>query len=121
MFMKLRGCRAQSVSGEYLLIFFLVVAVISSMTIYAQRALQARFRDVRLAAVAIIRNSYQGTIYTHYEPYYANTISTNDRELYRKNEIFGAGGGITGVFTQTLDEVTASEATSLQLPPRDAR
>lgn len=121
MFKILKTDRAQAITGDYLLTFFLVVGIISAMTVFVQRALQAKFRDARNFAVnAIIRNAYDGPIWFAYEPYYANVASTSGRDLSHIIRIRGAGGGVTGTFIKDIDEITAVQSQTQQLPPAEA-
>lgn len=111
------------VFAEYAFVMVIIVSVISVMTIYIQRALQARIRDARNTVIKTIANNYNGvanyTIFYEYEPYYtqATTEAVNDSgeqaSLLR--------GGTTGIFLKDFGSTVGVQTNSEQLPPRDAR
>ena len=85
MFRLLKDNKAQAVMGEYVLTFFLVIGVMSAMTIYLKRALQGQIYSARdeMANMVATRASgqYTGRLYVGYEPYYLNSVSTLNRVI----------------------------------------
>jgi len=121
MLKGLRNVRGQSVSGEYVMVFFLALGAIAAMTIFSQRALQGHIRDARIAMVDIVRNypnGYQGALYYEYEPYYTNTVSEMDRRSFIQSGL--VDGGASGISHQIINEATSLESQSETAPPRMA-
>ena len=115
MLKLLRQNKAQAVMSEYLLIFFVTIGMISAMTIYFKRAVQARVYSARhfvvndIAARIISSGYYAGniiTLYTQYEPYYANTQSLVDRRTSSTETIVGDAPGKTGIYRKAIDDYT---------------
>ena len=123
MLRYLKTTKAQIVMGEYVLVFFVVVGMVTAMTVYFKRAVQARVVGARDKMFNIVLNRtagyYTGNIYREYEPYYANTESSVARSGDTKTELLP--GLTTGSFRKTLDEVTAVQTRSETAPPRDAK
>jgi hypothetical protein len=122
MFKLLREKKAQAVIGEYLLIFFLVIAMITAMSIYIRRTLQGRMRDARETMVQIVidraGNVANGTVYREYEPYYLNSDTTVTRTAVMRDSLYGGGG--TGFNRKSYDDTTAVRTISQTAAPRDA-
>ena len=110
--------RAQ-VIGEYALTIALVIVVLVSMTFFLRRLFMARIKDSRDAMLRIVRSSYNGTIPTEYEPYYAQTNAEVTRNINDQTNL--VAGGRTGVFRKTYNEAISVNSQSVQLPPKDAR
>lgn len=106
--------------GEYALTILLVVMVLTAMTVYVRRVIQARVFDARRYMIEQVKTAPNliGTIYLEYEPYYVN--STTDRDMYQDEQKNLVGGGRTGIFRKYFNEGTASATTSVQLPPSNA-
>lgn len=108
--------------GEYVLVFFIVVGLISAFTIYFKRAVQARMFDARNTMLNIVLNRTQGyytdSVQLEYEPYYGNTVSMVIRSEDTKINL--QPGLRTGIFIKTLNEITAVQTQSETAPPRDA-
>lgn len=123
MFKYLKTNKAQAVMGEYVLVFFVVVGLVTAMTVYFKRAVQARVFDARNAMFNIVLNRtagyYTGNLYGEYEPYYASTESTVVRSADTTTGLLP--GGTTGIFQKTFDEVTAVQTHSETAPPKDAK
>lgn len=111
MFRNLKNKEAQMVGAEYVLTFFIIVGVMISMTIYVRRALQARIRDVRIYAINRVETEagdyYDGQLYLGYDPYYKNTDGFTIRRSETTKQL--SGGGVTGIFTKTMDEYSRVE------------
>ena len=115
--------------AEYLLIFFLVVAAMSAMSIYFKRLLQARLRDARMymvndvmARTNVLDSSgnayYNGVLYYDYEPYYTETDSTIERITNDEDRVLSGIG--SGRYQKVVDESTTIDTQSTTLPPRNA-
>ena len=113
--------RGQAVVGEYALVIFLVLAVITTMTIYFKRGIQARIHDARDYMVDEVRTrsagSFDGDLYKEYEPYYLETDATITRDLSHMTNILP--GATSGIFRKTIDDTTAVQVQSETLPPKD--
>jgi len=122
MFKNISNNRAQSVMGEYVLTFFLVVAFMTSMTLYLKRALQSYVREARLEMGDVIENRtfgfYRGNIITQYEPYYINSAASVDRRLSSSDGLLPSPGFATGIYSKTFDESTTTQSRSETLPPQ---
>ena len=114
--------KAQAVMGEYVLVFFLAIGMVTAMTIYFRRAVQARIHDARDAMLNIVVNRtagyYTGNIQIGYEPYYGSTVSMVVRQENATTNLLP--GATTGIFRKTSDAVTAVQTHSETAPPRDA-
>ena len=136
MFKALKNCFGQIVMGEYVLTFFLLVAVIGAMTLYFQRTLQGRVHDARDYMINYVRTQtsqldangnayYSGPLDIAYEPYYANSVSdVLQKSAKRESLEAGATSGIyraVGVLDafQTMEK-TSAVTTSNTAPPKDA-
>lgn len=121
MLKNLSNRQAQAVMGEYVLVIFMVLAVIVAMTVYFKRAIQARLHDARDYMVNDVRQrtvgSYNGELYLHYEPYYTNTIATVARDASSTTLILP--GASSGIFRKVIDETTSVQVNSETAPPRD--
>jgi len=122
MFKYFKTNKAQAVMGEYVLVFFVAIGMVTAMTIYFKRAVQARIYDARNTMLDIVVNRtqgyYSGNIYAEYEPYYGSTVSTVVRGENATTKLLP--GATTGIFSKTFDEVTAAETYSETAPPRGA-
>jgi len=126
MLKLLKGKQAQAVVGEYLLVFFLVVGMLTAMSIYFKRAVQARVFGARKTMRNIVIQRADG-FYTEdledvirrgYEPYYAETNSTVWRRSDTRTDL--TAGGTTGIFSKTIDESTTAITRSETAPPKSA-
>lgn len=122
----LNNKRAQAPLGEYLLVLLLVATVITAMSLYFRRLLQAKIRDAG-QAVFVTVNDYAGGYYNNlydnlyyaYDPYYLNATTIREIDSERTTKI--KGGGSTGVFTQSINETTKSQIKSITAPPVEAK
>jgi len=121
MLTSINNKRAQATVGEYALSIFLVLAVMSAMTIYFKRGIQARIHDARDFMVNDVRartaGSYDGDLYLHYEPYYTDTDATVRRNMSHTTRL--SPGVTSGAFRKTIIETTGVEVSSETLPPKD--
>jgi len=113
--------KAQAVMGEYALVIFLVIAVMTSMTIFFKRAVQARIHDARdymtSEVPARVAGAVTGNIYKEYEPYYANTDATVFRTVDDTIRVLPAAS--SGIFLKEFNETTNVRVDSTTAPPRD--
>ena len=121
----IRNNKAQVLFGQYVLVFFLIVAAATGMSIYFKRAIQARIHDATLvSARAVIdgvpRELYVGNVYTQYEPYYLNTASDIGQDSLAKEKLFPSVDRHTGIFKKTIDDGTSTKTIGDTAPPRDA-
>ena len=118
MFKRSRSNKAQ-MTGEYALTLFLVVGVITAMTIYVRRALQAQLYDARRYMFNTVKTApHIGKLNLYYEPYYIQSNSLVDQSINEKEET--RGGGQTGRFRRVFDDTTTVQTDSTQLPPANA-
>ena len=122
VFRKLDEQKAQAIMGEYVLVFFLIVGMITAMTVFFKRAVQARYYDARQAMGTIIveRTNGQGVTgryYTEYEPYYVNASSYSYHDALDKSTL--DVGGSSGIFTRDTDEYTQVKTNSTTASPRN--
>lgn len=122
MFKLLKNKKAQAATSEYVLGFFLVVAVVTAMTMYFKRAVQANIRGARTAMLRTVVNRtgsyFTGEIMGGYEPYYVNTDSIVSRDADDRTELLE--GATTGIFRKTIDESTIIQTQSETAAPKDA-
>jgi hypothetical protein len=122
MLKQLRNNKAQAITSEYVLVLFLVVGMMTAMTIYFKRAIQARIRDARTTMIntVLVRaaNHYNGMLFYEYEPYYANTTSAIFRDTVSETRVLQ--GKSSGIFNKIIDEQTAVQTMSEIAPPKDA-
>ena len=114
--------KAQVIS-EYAGIVVLVIIVLSTMTMYIKRALQARIRDTFEVAMTDIKDAYEdsytgealipSTVNLFYEPYYTNVTSDVTRDL-SETRFLRLGGDFVGAGGVGFDSKTESETDSTQ-------
>lgn len=91
--------------GQYALVFFVVIAAVTAMTIYVRRGLQGRIRDARTHMIDTIKTRADiGDIPLAYEPYYINRESNR---LATQHEETGFRGGR---LTQWAEQTTIVNA-----------
>ena len=121
MLRVLKNKNAQAVMGEYVLVIFLVMAVLTAMTVYFRRALQARIHDARDYMIGEVRvrtaGVYNGNLYKEYEPYYGNTAARVFRSM--DDEIRVLPGGSSGIFQKIYDGTVSVQVNSETAPPQD--
>ena len=118
--------------SEYVVTFFLVVAVVVAMTTYVQRGIQARMYDARqhviktvsdncdsncMAATGLAGKSRVGS---QYEPYYMNASSDTISDSRNQKGLLAPGIGSTGIFIEASDAKNKSSSDSNQMPPMAA-
>ena len=111
--------RAQTVMPEYVLLFLLATVTIVVMTVYTQRALQARLRDAQVLMINKARDAADKDIPYQYEPYYGRVASLVGRAENSTSRL--EPGGSSGIFTKYINETTSVQSQSDQLPPAFAQ
>jgi hypothetical protein len=122
---KIQSQQAQMIANEYVIVFFVVIAVITSMSTYFRRSIQARIRDAHNSMLNTVRNrignAYAGTnVYLQYEPYYTNSTSDITRVVENINRDIPSYPLSSGIFSQTLNESTRTGSISITAPPTNA-
>lgn len=117
--------KGQMVASEYVIVLFVVVAVISGMSVYFRRAVQGRIRDAHNAMINIVRTrlagNYAGTnVFVQYEPYYQNTISDVTRVVQNTDRNLPSLPLSSGIFRKTLNETTRAGTVVVTAPPVNA-
>ena len=115
--------KAQVISSEYVLVIFIVVGMMTAMTMYMTRALQARVFDAHQAMGHIIVDRAQGktqalNVYTRYEPYYYDTNSTTYTS--QDTEATLEPGFTTGNYRKEINDEKATALYSVTSPPKYA-
>jgi hypothetical protein len=119
MFKELQKNGGQVTMTEYLVIFFLVIGAIVSMSVYVQRALQGRMRDARQYMITEAAKAHQGPIHYEYEPYYGYVASNVQRAGRDVANL--AGGSGTSIFRKSTEQSVAISTYSNQAAPKDAQ
>lgn len=125
MLKNLKNKNAQTVAAEYALVFFVVVGMVSGMTMYFKRAVQARVRDAHNSVYYTIRNrvgtEYAGNrVYIQYEPYYRISNSLTDRAYSDTKQVLPSLPLSSGIFRKSLNQTTRSNSQTITLPPINA-
>jgi len=116
----------QMIASEYVIVLFVVVAVISGMSVYFRRSVQGRIRDAHNAMFNIVKtrllgSNYSGTnVFVQYEPYYQNTTSDVTRVVQNTDSILPSLPLTSGIFRKTLNETTRAGTISVTTPPVNA-
>lgn len=122
--------RGQTVMPEYVVGFFLVIAAMVTLTVYVQRALQARARDAKIYMVDLASRgcaqagdgclqaagARNGELNYEYEPYYTKSSAVIERTQNESKTL-----EVNSVFRRNAREVTQVGSNSDQRPPEDAQ
>ena len=112
--------RPAQVISEYAITFFLIVAVISAMSLMVKRALQGRIFEARNTMIRTVNAvAGPGGVPLEYEPYYVETRSEVNRGSTESDLLFG--GESPGIAGKNFLEKTEVHTNSVQLPPKEAR
>ena len=124
MFRLRRNKKGQAIAAEFVLALMIVIGMVSAMTVYIKRGVQARIRDARnYMGVTVAERSGlpAANIWIEYEPYYVETDSNIDYSTLKLEELGGATAtDATGVYTKTIDENRYTVTNSITHPPADA-
>ena len=135
MFKRFKQRKAQANMSEYMFVFFLIITMISAMTVYFRRAVQARIFSAREYVLKDITNRVKNgspdlgsdsispvkiLIYREYEPYYMNTASRVFRDQFSEDNLIGDQPGKTGIYKKTTDDFISVQTNSVTAPPKSA-
>ena len=126
MFISLKNKKGQGMAAEYVITFFLVLAVVSSMSVYLRRSLQGRVRDSYNFMMQSVLDGYAASerlpqytdgIPVWYEPYYALTSANRFINSTETRRGFASPGFTSGIAEKEYDTTTSLRAVSNQLAP----
>ncbi len=121
MLKYLKNQCAQAVMGEYVLVIFLALAVVVSMSVYFKRAVQARIHDARDYMVGEVRErtagEFEGNLFKEYEPYYTNISSVTTADADHTEVLLP--GASSGIFGKSISELRSVLSVSETAPPRE--
>ena len=120
MFRILKNNKGQGIAVQYVLTFFLVIGVVSAMSVYFRRALLSRIRDARNYMVRTVDEVYSGNLYLEYEPYYVKTEQTRYTDRTDTRSLMGSLPASSGIFQYDIDLTTITLTNSVQTPPKEA-
>jgi hypothetical protein len=115
--MKLYNKKGQSLVVEYGITFFLVLALLTSISVYVRRVLQARTRDALYFMANTVKEVHPDNGYFQYEPYYANMISVRVEDSVETTQEFGALPIGAGIIQRDLGKNVRSMTNTWQAPP----
>ncbi len=129
---KEHGQQGVASISEYVVTFFLVIAVVVAMTTYVRRSLQARMRDARHYMVKTVgsqcigdENCMRATglsgseIREEYEPYYVQANSDVTTDALTHTGLLPSANSV-GIFISRSNIDNQSNASANQLPPVNA-
>ena len=107
---KLKNNKAQANLGEYALIFLMAMTVLTVMSVYFKRIIQARLYDAKKTMVDMVAEEtqglHEGNVYGEYEPYYTQASAQITRSTDEESELrwqsesrkrFGEESGVNAV------------------------
>ncbi len=114
--------KGQTVTPEFVVIFFLAIAAVVASTVYIQRGLQARVRDARLYMVDMATSGCQsalgadceglstttGKFKVEYETYYGQQQAEIGRTV-ADNKIFNTAAHAHETFQQTVTRSSSEQ------------
>lgn len=126
MFKLIRNNKAQATVGEYVLVFFVVVGVITGMSIFVRRAIQGRIRDAQDTMYRTIEGEVTNTFglgnglrfRREYEPYYALRWAQTQHTQNERRQLYGSFNQSSGIYRLDIDkDETRVTSNGYQLPP----
>ena len=127
MFKLLRNHRGQTTAMEYVMMFFLVSAMMAAMSLYVKRAVQGRMRDARRYMILQVNEVYTGNIALSnltlgYEPYYLNSVTYRGQDTDDTLRLIGSTlpTASSGIFQAEYNEVTRLRVFANTAPPANA-
>lgn len=116
--------RGQGNAIEYAVVFFMVVAIVSGMSTYAKRSIQARVRGARNYMWVQVNGVYNQAITgepmpVEYEPYYVKTKSIKEEQT-TQTEGVTTWPGHEGVYQTGINSVVTTTTDSEVLPANNA-
>lgn len=108
----LHNKKGQVVSAEYVMVFFLIASVLTSMTVYVKRALQARIYCAETTMATMVADAAEEPVYFEYEPYYTEVTTDNTQANHTIKRLM-----VGGNFSKAINETRTSNSTSTVLDP----
>ena len=116
--LRFKNKRAQSSAVEYVVTFFLVVAVITGMSRYVQRTLQAKARDaLHYMADTVASDDPGKPFWFQYEPYYLQSRANVIRELGTNYYEFPSLPLGSGIAQRNVNALITSFSNQVTAPP----
>ena len=119
---RVKNKNAQVMVSEYVLVLFIIMAAMASMTIYFRRAVQAKIWDARVAMVNMVaaqsQGYYKGRLQVEYEPYYTNTDKVVSQDAAETTRLIPTLWGEE--YIKQFEEYTNVQTVSETAPPKDA-
>ena len=109
-----RTVKAQGISAEYVLMIFVVIAAIITMTTYVRRTIQGRIRDADMLMVMRAAGASGNAVQIEYEPYYVNSVTAVQAGVKEEEKTVTAGR------QKDINTDRRVNANSEQLAPKDA-
>ncbi len=107
--------KGQVVSAEYVMVFFLIITTMTSMSIYIRRALQARVFDARQTMADMVADGANVHVTYEYEPYYTDSQTNVARLDYTEKKLDGFDAN------KVLNSSTGVSVRSNVLTPLEAK
>ncbi len=118
MFKLLKNDKGQHTIVEYAVTFFLVVAVVSAMTVYFRRVVQGRIRDTARTMALIVNTANVGNFTYQYEPYYSQADIFRQTDSTDTRSLVGTLPAPSEIYRTDLDERTTTQSLTEQSSPR---
>jgi len=111
--------KGQSILSEYVMIFFVVIAAATAMTVFVQRAFEARVHDAKDYAIDSLTSSGAcdanclqatgGNIAHEYEPYYTASVASVLQNQQEGTGLTPGNAQITGtIFNKATSEIVVN-------------
>lgn len=117
--------KGQAILAEHVMVFFIVVAALTAMTVLVRRAFEARIHDARNFAIEMAANACDvncqaasNGVSWGYEPYYMQTFSDVQRNSDNHQGITnGSAGELGAIYISSVNDTSNISSISHQLPP----
>ncbi len=126
--MRVRTEKGQGTVMEYVLVFFLVVAVGMAMVVYVRRVVQGRMLDAARYSARMINSVYSepevsvsGRYASQYEPYYQDVETLRTADILQTRRTKGSLPKSSGIYEVEFADTMRTATNSRVLPPRNAR
>ncbi len=106
---------------EYVVVIFIAIGAIITMSIFVQRTLQARIRGARHYMIKEAAVAHGNFIRYEYEPYYGNVQSEVSRSQDDDTRLLESPEQPSGIFRKFINQQVMANTISVQAPPRDAQ
>lgn len=122
---RFTGRKGQMIASEYVITLFIVVAVISGLSVFFRRAVQGRIRDAHNSMLNIVRDrigaQYAGnSVYIQYEPYYRVTDSESTVANNNQKQVLPSYPLSSGLYRSNPNEQSLRISNTTTLPPVNA-